>query len=227
MLVHPDLITSIGVPHPAEARKRRRWPWAMAGCVLLVGCGGRTPPDWVPEAGVDRVRAAPSPDLAAASNAAAKDVPADPARRDAGSPETARDADFVPSDCGGGRFDPWTGLCWQHPRSAEVFDEDGWQRAVDYCEGLSLGGADDWVLPRLFDLLDILGNCTLDYECDPCASSARCTTLFGRDGASYWTSTTSSPTTGDAWTVSFSDGTSYYNYGRPDRLRVRCVRRVS
>lgn len=201
----------------------------------LLGCGGRTaldPSQATP--GPISFDAAPRVDLlpdrsggdlrdlgAARRDLRDATLPSDDARA-----PTAHDgsADLVPSDCGGGRLDPISGLCWQQPRSSRTFDQDSWQEAVVYCETLSLGESVGWRLPTFGELLGLLDGCDLDHNCNPCAESSRCSALFGTDGAVYWSSTSNNPSTGDAWTVNFGDGTSYYNYGRPERHRVRCVR---
>lgn len=121
-------------------------------------------------------------------------------------------------ECGGGRFDPATGLCWQHP----VNDPDYlWQDAVDYCGSLELGGEADWRLPALDELLSLLEDCELGLEegygqCSSCFDSDTCHALLvgggdedGYDGYGMWpvwSSTSCSFFTTCAWTVDLNNG---------------------
>jgi Protein of unknown function (DUF1566) len=99
------------------------------------------------------------------------------------------DADI--SDCDGGRYDPSSGLCWQHPKASGNYQ---WRPAMDYCEDLDLGGHTDWVLPTLQYFIDMLGGCDHDVldgkmgSCSSCAESTVCHGLFGSDTSYHWSS---------------------------------------
>ena len=86
-----------------------------------------------------------------------------------------------------------TGLVWQKADSSKGMN---WQEALAYCEGLSLGGKDDWRLPDAKSLQSLV-----DYTKSPASSnSAAINALFSAteikneagqsDYPYYWTSTT-------------------------------------
>ena len=140
---------------------------------------------------------------------------------------TDGDTEAVVSDCDGGRYDEATGLCWQHPKASETYE---WQEAIDYCDGLDLGGHTDWVLPTRQNFIDMLGGCDSavlgegNGYCNTCAASATCSALFGADTDLYWSSSSyNSPIGGDAWGVNF-DGGNLYDTDKVVTLYVRCVR---
>jgi hypothetical protein len=107
----------------------------------------------------------------------------------------------------GNWYDPGTGLCWQNP-PAETAKSPG--EAMSYCDGLSLGGLDDWRLPAIQELYSLERGCTdgvatgdpsaggcgvSDPECleAACAESSPacdcCEALGGSDGdpdGCYW-----------------------------------------
>jgi hypothetical protein len=120
--------------------------------------------------------------------------------------------------CDGGRYDPATELCWQHPVSDSQYD---WQGAIDYCAGLELGGKEDWRLPTLDVLLSLLDNCEVNLEegygqCSSCYESDACRTLFdgddGDDGYNgygmwpVWSSTSCDFYTTCTWVVDLNNG---------------------
>ena len=97
-----------------------------------------------------------------------------------------------------------TGLMWQK-------DDDNtareWESAITYCEGLSLGGDNDWRLPNIKELLSIID-----------------TTYFPNTNSSYyWSSTTDADYYTNAWLVYFGDGNDNDN-GPTSSYYVRCVR---
>lgn len=88
-----------------------------------------------------------------------------------------------------------TGLMWQQAEGGFMT----WEAALAYCENLDLAGHDDWRLPNLNELHSIV-----DYEeYDPAID----TTFFsGTLLGGYWSSTTFTGDTGDAWSVGFKYG---------------------
>lgn len=120
-------------------------------------------------------------------------------------------------DANGIVSDSTTGLQWQDDYS----DNEGgiksatWSDALGYCEGLTLGGLDDWRLPNFNELYGIGDRSRYNPAIDPTFQNV----LSGN----YWSSTTGASYTGYAWDVYFYygngswDGKSYSGY-------VRCVR---
>jgi len=74
------------------------------------------------------------------------------------------------TDCAGGKLDPATNLCWQNPPPNVTYM---WSDAVSYCDDLSLGGHNDWRLPKIQELISLLRGCvdgraTGDSSRSPC-----------------------------------------------------------
>jgi len=134
------------------------------------------------------------------------------------------DSGTEPGDCDGGRYDPVTGLCWQHPKADGIHT---WQQAVALCADLDLEGHADWQLPGRQDFVDLLGGCDEGVlaegagYCQSCADSQKCTALFGPDANWYWSS--SQDTSGSAWAAGFGTGAVYEGY-TGIVYHVRCVR---
>jgi hypothetical protein len=136
------------------------------------------------------------------------------------------DSGSDPYECAGGRFDPSSGLCWQHPMASGTYH---WQEAMDYCDNLDLAGHSDWYLPARQDLVDLLGGC--DYwvtsggsgTCNTCASSSTCSALLDVDTECYWSSSHLVVDWDEAWYAIFDDGTVGYTFKTASRF-IRCVR---
>jgi len=109
--------------------------------------------------------------------------------------------------------DASTGLMWQQVTVPEVMN---WQNALSYCEGLSLGGHDDWRLPSVKELASLA---------DMHRHFPAIHTGYFPDTVSslYWSSTTTLSQTHTAWFVDFYDGTAN-NDGKPNSRHVRAVR---
>ena len=119
--------------------------------------------------------------------------------------------------------DSGTGLMWQKETADingdDVYnssDEVTWKNAISYCEGLVLGGYNDWRLPDIQELRSLV-----DYSR---SSPAIDTSVFQCFEPTYWTSTTTvgiGPSF--AWNITFlhgEDGASRKEYPG----YVRCVR---
>jgi hypothetical protein len=52
--------------------------------------------------------------------------------------------------------DDASGLCWQNPPSDSTFN---WEAADGLCTDLSLGGHDDWRLPKIQELITLIAGC--------------------------------------------------------------------
>ncbi len=110
-----------------------------------------------------------------------------------------------------------TGLVWQKqgdnlPRT--------WEPAISYCEALTLGGASDWRLPNIKELLSVV-----DYSH---ASPAIDANFFPATPAEdFWSSTTAVGNSQYAWFVRFTLG-ACGNYEKTTHWTsyryVRCVR---
>ena len=98
------------------------------------------------------------------------------------------DLDPTAPTCDGGRLDQNTFFCWQEPRASETYTLE---EAIEYCENLSLGGHDDWILPDVKDFMGMLGGCDFSEPqfnlgtCNSCIDSDTCTALFGTDENTY------------------------------------------
>lgn len=119
----------------------------------------------------------------------------------------------VLTDNGNGTVtDSSTGLVWQQGEPGTKT----WDNALTYCEGLSLGGADDWRLPNVKELESL----TDDARYNPALD----TTYFpNANSSNYWSSTTYASNTLNAWYVNFANGYVYYN-DKSNSSYVRCVR---
>jgi hypothetical protein len=149
-------------------------------------------------------------------------------------------------DCAGGagRYDPATDLCWQDPPSTDTMI---WNVAKYYCEAMSLGGHDDWVVPSIEQLVSLVAGCdksgcevsdpgclaeSCADGCESCANNAGpgagdCywDPSLGGDCESgmYWSSSSSADDDTYGWVVLFRVGgvdveaKSYSTF-------VRCVR---
>lgn len=109
-----------------------------------------------------------------------------------------------------------TGLIWQKS------DDDvqrNWQQALDYCNGLSLGGKTDWRLPNIKELLSVVDLSTYDPAIDTTNFPG---VLAGVSNSYYWSSSYYSPNPVHAWYVTFYTGGSNYT-NKTSNYYVRCV----
>jgi len=92
------------------------------------------------------------------------------------------------------------------------------QGVDNYCDDLVLGGADDWRLPTVVELLS-----TVDYnKSNPAADAAVFVVPMGGTPW-YWTRTAYQPSPSSyAWDVGFSNGSGSHDF--TNDYRVRCVR---
>ncbi|RJO66174.1 MAG: DUF1566 domain-containing protein [Myxococcales bacterium] len=95
-------------------------------------------------------------------------------------------------------YDSATNLSWQITPPSNGYN---WQDAINYCDGLSLGGHSDWRLPTISELRTIVRGCTATMTgggcgvTDGCLSSGcrgsscdGCSFYNGPDGGCYWVS---------------------------------------
>lgn len=107
--------------------------------------------------------------------------------------------------------DTITGLTWQQA-------DDGvprtWEQALSYCEGLDLGGNDDWRLPNALELQSIVDYSRFNPSIDP---------VFECRSVVYWSGTTADTNPGVVWGAYFYNGFVYGHY-KWSSLYTRCVR---
>lgn len=111
-----------------------------------------------------------------------------------------------------------TGLTWAE--NANLDGAKNWNDAVDYCNGLSLGGYDDWRLPNRFELESLLDM----SQIDPALPSGHPFSGVQVGESLYWTSTTFAPAPFFAWCVSLNYGNVPYDTDKSAILYVWPVR---
>ena len=118
--------------------------------------------------------------------------------------------------------DTCTGLMWQQATASPSIeydpDQDGrltWQEALQYCEGLDLGGHTDWRLPNVKELQSIVDYGRFNPSIDP---------VFNAESSWYWSSSSNVDETVHAWGVDFHHG--LVDDGNKDGYRtyVRAIR---
>ncbi|MCO4772722.1 MAG: DUF1566 domain-containing protein [Deltaproteobacteria bacterium] len=88
--------------------------------------------------------------------------------------DTGDDDDSDPNCLGTwGLRDIATGLCWQNPADTSYMD---WQQATEYCAELEVGGALDWRVPDIGELVTLLRGCA-DGATDSSTTNSTCTML--------------------------------------------------
>ncbi len=109
-------------------------------------------------------------------------------------------------------IDSVTSLQWQDDTSPYAMT---WQNAISHCENLSLGGYGDWRLPNINELESIVER----TKTNPAIVNG----FVNTSSKYYWSSTTLTDYSHNAWIVNFNYG--YENYRPKDSsLYVRCVR---
>lgn len=142
--------------------------------------------------------------------------------------------------------DSSSGLTWQNPAT---YDEFTYDKATEYCNGLSWTGYDGWRLPTISELRSLIRGCLdtqtggacgvtdscLEQSCEGQGCSG-CGYLQGPgEGACYWDAALRGPCalywssssytddTAYTWVVFYSLGLVNY-YGKTKTSNVRCVR---
>jgi formylglycine-generating enzyme required for sulfatase activity len=108
-------------------------------------------------------------------------------------------------------MDPETGLEWQSASPGKMT----WYEAMEYAGTLSLDEKEDWRLPSARELETLLDR-------NKYRPVMRDEVPF-RDQLSYWSSTTFSENTNNAWILMF-DGAYVLSYYKSNRYHIRCVR---
>jgi hypothetical protein len=93
-----------------------------------------------------------------------------------------------------------------------------WQAALAYCDGLSLGGYDDWRLPDRNELQSIVDHARVSPSIDP-------TAFPGTPSYWFWSSSSYSGSSSSAWFVNFDNGYVHDVWDKTNSFYVRCIRR--
>lgn len=109
-------------------------------------------------------------------------------------PATARTTLIDNGD--GTMTDVLTGLTWQKASAPGTYS---WQAALEYAEGLTLGGHVDWRLPSVNELLTLVDHSAV-------APSVFAELVEGTAAAPYWSSTSNVNHPSMAWPVDFRHG---------------------
>jgi hypothetical protein len=109
--------------------------------------------------------------------------------------------------------DSYSGLMWQDNMEAETKTLN-WEKAIDYCENMTLGGYSDWRLPNINELLTIV-----DYTSKETYMNKHF--MYFKTNY-YWSSTVYNGTY--PWFVYFDSGSSNYYNNKTVSYYVRCVR---
>ena len=123
-------------------------------------------------------------------------------------------------DDGNTVVDHVTGLRWEQTSATLQVQ---WQAALQYCEGLVLGGSDNWRLPNVIELSTLV---------DETRSNPPLNTVYFVDfvNGAYWTSTTNPLTSQMAYIVNFYDSADELANGginiieKTSTANVLCVR---
>ena len=111
--------------------------------------------------------------------------------------------------------DSKTGLMWQDNSAAKYVQKD-WDGAMSFCKQLQLGGYDDWRLPNINELIQILSLKPRD------GGMKKGFNYLGASGY-YWSSSVDDSNEEFAWMMNFKRGYEYINYKTYER-HIRCVR---
>ena len=111
--------------------------------------------------------------------------------------------------------DSKTGLMWQD-NSAVKHTKKDWEGALAFCSELQLGEHDDWRLPNIKELIQILSIKPRD------GGMKKGFNYVGGSGY-YWSSSTHESNEEFAWMMNFKRGYEYINYKTYER-HIRCVR---
>ncbi len=113
--------------------------------------------------------------------------------------------------------DSKTGLMWQDNSAAKYTKKD-WKGALAFCSQLRLAGHDDWRLPNIKELIQILSTKPRD------GGMKKGFNYVGASGY-YWSSSAHESNEEFAWMMNFKRGYEYSNYKTYER-HVRCVRAI-
>jgi len=112
-------------------------------------------------------------------------------------------------------LDSKTGLMWQDNSAARDVQKD-WDGAMLYCKQLQLDEYDDWRLPSVKELIQILSLKPRD------GGMKKGFNYLGASGY-YWSSSVDDANEEFAWMMNFKRGYEYINY-KTYKRHIRCVR---
>ena len=132
--------------------------------------------------------------------------------------EKGYDRNFTRDDIQEIVIDNVTGLMWQDNIEVKTVTKTE-DKAELYCQNLSLGGYDDWVLPTINEAMSILDN----------GKYPTLNSIFQNSTISYWTSTDVAQDTNSAWKVYYDAGSTVSTGAEKleSLENVRCVRNNS
>lgn len=110
--------------------------------------------------------------------------------------------------------DTVSGLMWQDNLASQT--SDTWANAITLCEGLTLGGYNDWRLPNINELTSIV-----DIAKNPAPLIYG---AFQKTEKAFYISSTTPNGTSNMWRVNFSYGTTTSDTSKGYGGSVRCVR---
>ena len=110
-----------------------------------------------------------------------------------------------------------TGLMWQDNSDAKYIKKD-WDGAMAFCKHLHLAGHDDWRLPNVKELKQLVSSDPRDGGIKKDFKN------FGASGY-YWSCDSHEDSREFAWMMNFKRGYEYSNYKTYER-HIRCVRDV-
>ena len=110
-------------------------------------------------------------------------------------------------------FDSSTGLLWQDSTSVKSVHKN-WSKAKAYCQTLSFAGHNDWFLPSIEQLENIVDV----KQYNPAIKNSFKYAI----SSDYWSSTGYDNSSNDAWYVNFTYGSSDIN-GKAHKYYVRCA----
>jgi len=121
--------------------------------------------------------------------------------------------------------DSTNGLMWQ-----DFSDNTGakysWESSIQYCEGSSHAGFDDWRLPNINELLYVLPNNIFEHQTELVFPDDELWSAVASFRNPYWSSTTASTHEDRAWAIESISYNSQY-FIKADAYNVRCVRNNS
>ena len=97
-------------------------------------------------------------------------------------------------------------------RNASIFETRSWANALTDCNGLTLGGHNDWRLPNVKELQSLIDFAFYRPALSNDAGTGKWlegNAFTGVQSNAYWTSTTYAANTGYAWGVSLYNGYVY------------------